>query len=139
MEDASALNAAHRFEHCLYTVREAVCPYGTDDERLTITAFLRSTWENLRSTLRGGGEAGLLLGVSSIQVLLGGVPLQKRPTNRSFAPRVHFWLATDRIFERDRLGARDRLARRRFADPAVSAHRAGDLQSFAVIFSLSAS
>jgi hypothetical protein len=58
MEDASALNAAHRFERCLNTVREAVRPYGTDDERLTITAFLRSTWESLRSTLRGGGEAG---------------------------------------------------------------------------------
>jgi hypothetical protein len=53
MEDASALNAAHRFERCLNTVRKAVRPYGTDDERLTITAFLRSTWESLRSTLRG--------------------------------------------------------------------------------------
>ena len=130
MEDASALYAAQRFARRINTAREAVRLYGADHERITITALLRSTWEGRRSALRGGGEAGLLLGVSSTQVLLDGVPLQKRPTNRSFAPRVHFWLAADRIFQGDRLGAWDRLAGQRFAGPAaVSAHRAGGVRA----------
>jgi hypothetical protein len=64
---------------------------GPAQER--ITTLFRSTWEARRSALRGG-EAELLLGVSSTQVLLDGVPLRKRPTNRSFAPRVHFRLKT---------------------------------------------
>ena len=41
----------------------------------------------------------MLLRLSSTQVLSDGIPLQKPPTNRSFAPRVHFWLAADRIFQ----------------------------------------
>jgi hypothetical protein len=41
----------------------------------------------------------LFLGVSSTTVLLDGVPLRKPPTNRSFAPKVHFWLAADRVFQ----------------------------------------
>ena len=135
MEDASALYAAQCCARRINTVRKAIRLCGADHEQITITALLSSAWGSRCSTLRGDGEAGLHLGVSSTSVLLDGVPLQKPPTNRSFAPRVHFWLATDRIFERDRLGARDRLARQRFADPAaVSAHRAGGLQSFAVIF-----
>ena len=85
MENASALNAAQRFARRLSTAREAVRLYGADRERITITALLRSTWEGRRSALRGGGEAGSLLGAASTQVLLIGVPLQKWSTNRSFA------------------------------------------------------
>jgi hypothetical protein len=93
MEDASALYAAQRCVCRINTAREAVRLYGADHERITITALLMSTRKGLRSTLRGGGEAGLLLGVSSTQVLLDGIPLKKRPTTRSFAPRVHFQCA----------------------------------------------
>jgi hypothetical protein len=96
MEDASALYAAQRFARRLNTGRDAVRLCGADHERVTITALLRSTCEGLRPALRGDGEAGLLLGVSSTEVLLDGVPLQKRPTNRSFASRVHFGLAAER-------------------------------------------
>ena len=99
MEDASALHAAQRCACRINTARQAVRLYGADHERRTITALLRSTWEGRRSALRGGGEGGLFPGVSGTQVLLAGVPLQKPPANRSFAPRVHFWLAADRIFE----------------------------------------
>jgi len=109
MEDASALYAAQHFAHRINTAREAVRLYGADHEPITIAALLRSTREGRRSALRGGGEAGLLLGVPSTLVLLDGVPLQKRPS--SFAPRVHFWLGTDRIFQGDRLGAWDRAVR----------------------------
>ena len=84
MEDASARYGAQRFARWLSIPQEAVRLYGADHER--ITAHLRSSGEGLRSAFRGGGEAGLLLGVSSTQVLLDGVPLKKRPTNRSFAP-----------------------------------------------------
>jgi hypothetical protein len=130
MEDASALYAAQRCAPRINTAPEAVRPYGADHKRITIAALLRSTWEGRRSALRGGGEGGLLLGVSSTQVLFDGIPLQKPPTNRSFAPRVHFWLAADRIFQGDRLGAWDHLAGQRFAGPAaVSAHRVGRVRA----------
>ena len=84
MEDASPLYAAQRFARRINTAREAVRLYGPDHER--ITALLRSTWEGRRSALRGGGEAGLLLHLSSTEVLRDGVPFKKRPTNFSFAP-----------------------------------------------------
>jgi len=128
MGGASALYAAQRFARWLTIPQEAVRLYGADHER--ITAHLRSTREGLRSALRGGGEAGLLLGLSSTEVLLNGVSLKKQPTNHSFAPRVHFWPAADRIFQGDRLGVWDRLAGPRFAGPAaVSAHRAGGIRA----------
>jgi len=130
MEDASALYAAKCCARRINTVRKAIRLYGADHEQITITALLSSTWGSHRSALRGDGEAGLHLGVSSTSVLLDGLPLQKPPTNRSFAPRVHFWLAADRIFQGDRLGAWDRLAGQRFAGPAaVSAHRAGAVRA----------
>ena len=96
MEDASALYAAQCFSPRINTAREAVRLYGAEHERVTITALLGSTREGLRPALRGGGEAGLLLGVFSTEVLLDGVPLQKRPTNCSFASRVRFGLAAER-------------------------------------------
>ena len=130
MEDASALYAAQCCARRINTVRKAIRLCGADHEQITITALLSSAWGSRCSTLRGDGEAGLHLGVSSTSVLLDGVPLQKPPTNRSFAPRVHFWLAADRIFQGDRLGAWDRLAGQRFAGPAaVSAHRAGAVRA----------
>ena len=98
MEDASALYAAQPCARRLNTAREAVRLYGADHDRITITALLRNAWEGPRSALRGGGEAGLLLGASSTQVLFDGVPLRKRPTDRSFAPRVHFRLKTSCLF-----------------------------------------
>ena len=130
MEDASALYAAQCCARRINTVRKAIRLCGADHEQITITALLSSAWGSRCSTLRGDGEAGLHLGVSSTSVLLDGLPLQKPPTNRSFAPRVHFWLAADRIFQGDRLGAWDRLAGQRFAGPAaVSAHRAGAVRA----------
>ena len=99
MKGAPALYAAQCFTPRMNTAREAVRPCGADHERITIAALLRTTWEGRRSALRGGGEGGLFPGVSGTQVLLAGVPLQKPPANRSFAPRVHFWLAADRIFQ----------------------------------------
>ena len=99
MEDASALHATQCCVGRVNTAREAVHPYGADHERGTIAALLRSIWEGRRSALRGGGEGQLFLGASSTSVLLNGVPLRKPPTNRSFAPRVYFWLAADRAFQ----------------------------------------
>jgi hypothetical protein len=83
VEDASPLYAAQRFARRINTAREAVRLYGAGHE--WITALWGSTWEGRRSALRGGGEAGSLLGAASTQVLLIGVPLQKWSTNRSFA------------------------------------------------------
>ena len=96
MEDASALHGARRCACRLNTARESVRLHGADHEQ--IRALLRNTWEGRRSALRGGGEGGSLLGVSSTQGLLDGVPLRKPPTNRSFAPKVHFRLKTSCLF-----------------------------------------
>jgi len=96
MEDALALYAAQCFIPRINTAREAVHLCGANHERVTITALLKSTCEGLRRTLRGGGEAGLLLGVSSTSVL-SDAPLQKGSTNRSFASRVQFRLAADQM------------------------------------------
>jgi hypothetical protein len=63
MEDASTLYAAQHCARRINTVRKAVRLYGADHER--IPTLLRSTWEGRRSALRSGGDAGLLLGVSS--------------------------------------------------------------------------
>ena len=74
-----------------------------------------TAWDELRTVMNFSGEAGLLLGVSGHQVLLDGVPLEKRPTDRSFAqllnsaglasinfaPRVtidDFWRLCARLF-----------------------------------------
>ena len=99
MDDASAFDAAQCCAGRVNTARKAVHPYGADHERRAIAALLRSIWEGRRSALKGGGEGRLFLGVSSTPVLPDGVPLRKPPTNRSFAPKVHFWLAADRVFQ----------------------------------------
>jgi hypothetical protein len=83
MEDPSALVAARAFARSLNILLKTVRLYGADHERTT--ALLGTAWDDLRSAMRRAGESGLLLGVSGTQVLLDGVPLEKRPTDRSFA------------------------------------------------------
>ncbi len=83
MEDASNLVAARSFARSLNILLKTVRLYGADHER-TIT-LLGTAWDDLCAALKFAGESGLLLGVSGSQVLLDGVPLEKRPTDRSFA------------------------------------------------------
>jgi hypothetical protein len=78
IEDASPLYAAQRFARRLNATREAARHDGADHER--ITALLRSIWEGRRWALRGGREAGLLLDMSSTQLVFDSVALQKQPT-----------------------------------------------------------
>src|SRR5208337_754819 len=83
MEGASNLVAARSFARSLNILLKTVRLYGADHERTT--DLLGTAWEDLRAALKVAGESGLLLGVSGTQVLLDGVPLEKRPTDRSFA------------------------------------------------------
>jgi hypothetical protein len=83
MEDASNLVAARSFARSLNILLKTVRLYGAEHERTT--SLLGVAWDELRASLKFSGEAGLLLGVSGSQVLLDGVPLEKRPTDRSFA------------------------------------------------------
>jgi len=83
MEDASNLVAARSFARSLNILLKTVRLYGAEHERTT--ALLRIAWDDLRAALKLSGEAGLLMGVSGNQVLLDGIPLEKRPTDRSFA------------------------------------------------------
>ena len=99
MEDAPALYAAQCFEPRINTAQDAVRLYGADHERIAIAALLRSTWEGRRSALRAA-EKGDCSWVCLVRKYCPtGIPLRKVLTNRSFAPRVHFWLAADRIFQ----------------------------------------
>ena len=83
MEDASNLVSARSFARSLNILLKTVRLYGAEHERTTV--LLETAWEELRAALKSSGEAGLLLGVSGSQVLLDGIPLEKRPTDRSFA------------------------------------------------------
>jgi hypothetical protein len=83
MEVTSNLVAARSFARSLNILLKTVRLYGADHERTT--ALLETAWDDLRAALKFSGEAGLLLGISDGQVLLDGVPLEKRPTDRSFA------------------------------------------------------
>jgi hypothetical protein len=83
MEDSSNLVSARSFARSLNILLKTVRLYGAEHERTT--ALLESAWVDLRSSLKFSGEGGLLLGVSGNQVLLDGVPLERRPTDRSFA------------------------------------------------------
>jgi hypothetical protein len=83
MEDASNLVAARSFARSLNILLKTVRLYGAEHERTT--ALMEAAWNDLRAALKFSGEAGLLLGVSGSQVLLDGAPLEKRPTDRSFA------------------------------------------------------
>jgi hypothetical protein len=122
MEGPSALYAAQRFARWLSLPQEPVRIYGADHEQ--ITAHLRSAREGLRSALRGGGEARLLVGGSSTKVPHNGGPLNKRSANHSFAPSVHLWLAANRIemggIQRARLRRHPDMLKRLFAVTSVS-------------------
>ncbi len=83
MEDASNFVAARGFARSLNILLKTVRLYGADHERTT--ALLGTAWDELHAALGLAGEAGLLLGVSGGQVLLDGVPLDKGPSDRSFA------------------------------------------------------
>jgi hypothetical protein len=83
MEDASNLVSARSFARSLNILLKTVRLYGAEHERTT--AMLETAWEELRAALKLSGEAGLLLGVSGSQVLVDGIPLEKRPSDRSFA------------------------------------------------------
>ncbi len=83
MEQATNVIAARSFARSLNILLKTVRLYGAEHERTT--ALLGMAWDDLRTALNLSGEAGLLLGISGTQVLLDGVPLEKRPTDRSFA------------------------------------------------------
>ena len=83
MEDASSPETARRFVRSLNILLKTVRLYGTEHERTT--TLLGVAWEDLRKALQSAGKTGLLLGVTGTQVLLDGAPLEKRPTDRSFA------------------------------------------------------
>ena len=83
MEDASNLVAARSFARSLNILLKTVRLYGAEHERTT--TLLGIAWDELRTAMKFSGEAGLLMGVSGAQILLDGVPLERRPTDRSFA------------------------------------------------------
>jgi len=83
MTDSPNPEAARRFTRSLNILLKTVRLYGAEHERTT--TLLGTAWEDLCAALQEAGKTGLLLGVSGTQVLLDGVPLEKRPTDRSFA------------------------------------------------------
>jgi len=83
VEGSSNIIAARCFARSLNILLKTVRLYGAEHERTT--TLLGSAWDDLRAAMKSSGESGLLLGVSGNQVLLDGVPLEKRPTDRSFA------------------------------------------------------
>jgi len=83
MEEASNFIAARSFARSLNMLLKTVRLYGAEHERTT--TLLSAAWEDLHQALKFAGEAGLLMGISGGQILLDGVPLEKRPTDRSFA------------------------------------------------------
>jgi hypothetical protein len=83
MEDQSTLDAARHFARSLNILLKTVRLYGPEHERTK--ARFGAAWEDLGSALRGTGKTGLLLGVSGTQILLDGIPLEERPSDRSFA------------------------------------------------------
>jgi len=83
MEVASNVVAARAFVRSLNILLKTVRLYGVEHERTT--ALLNTAWDELSSALKSSGQAGLLLGVSENQILLDGAPLDKHPSDRSFA------------------------------------------------------
>jgi hypothetical protein len=83
MEDVSNLVAARSFARSLNILLKTVRLYGAEHERTT--SLLSTAFDELREILKSAGDGGVLLGVSGSQVLLDGVPLEKRPSDRSFA------------------------------------------------------
>jgi hypothetical protein len=83
MEEASHLVAARSFARSLNILLKTVRLYGADHERTS--SIMGTAFDELREILRSSGDTGFLLGVSGSQILLDGVPLEKRPSDRSFA------------------------------------------------------
>ncbi len=83
MDEASSLVAARGFARSLNILLKTVRLYGADHERTA--SIMGTAFEELREILKSSGDTGFLLGVSGNQVLLDGVPLDKRPSDRSFA------------------------------------------------------
>ncbi len=83
MEEPSNLVAARNFARSLNILLKTVRLYGTEHERTN--SLMGTAWDDLRQAMKLSGDAGLLMGVSGGQILLDGVPLEKRPTDRSFA------------------------------------------------------
>jgi len=83
MAEVQSPEAARRFARSLNILLKTVRLYGAEHERTQ--ALLGTAWDDLRAAMQEAGKTGLLLGVSGTQVLLDGVPLEKRPTDRSFA------------------------------------------------------
>ncbi len=99
MEDAPALYAAQCFEPRINTAQNTVRPYGADHEQIAIAALLRSTWEGRCSALRAAEEGDCSWACLVRKYCPTRTALQNVPPNRSFAPRVQFWLAADRKFQ----------------------------------------
>jgi hypothetical protein len=83
MVQASQLGSARNFARSLNILLKTVRLYGAEHERTA--SILGTAFDELRELLRTSGDTGLLLGVSGNQVLLDGVPLEKRPSDLSFA------------------------------------------------------
>jgi hypothetical protein len=83
MIEASHLVAARSFARSLNILLKTVRLYGADHERTS--SIMGTAFDELREILRSSGDTGFLLGVSGSQVLLDGIPLEKRPSDRSFA------------------------------------------------------
>lgn len=83
MENDTSVVAARTFTRNLNILLKTVRLYGVEHERTS--ALFETAWSSLLDALQQGGETGLLLGVSSSQVLMDGIPLDPRPVDRSFA------------------------------------------------------
>jgi len=83
MDTDSTLAAARAFARNLNILLKMARLYGFDHERTA--SLFDAAWSELRAALHQAGEAGILLGVSGSLVLLDGVPLEPKPTDRSFA------------------------------------------------------
>lgn len=83
MEPNPRLANARAFARTLNILLKTARLYGQEHDRTT--AHFDTAWNELRACLGGSGEEGLLLGVSGSQVLLDGVPLEAKPSDRSFA------------------------------------------------------
>jgi hypothetical protein len=82
-DSPSNLVAARNFTRSLNILLKTVRLYGAEHERTN--ALLSTAWDELRAALKVSGEAGLLLGATNGEVLIDGVPLERRPTDNSFA------------------------------------------------------
>jgi hypothetical protein len=75
--------AARAFVRSLNILLKFARLYGYDHVR--VAAQLTIAWNELRTAIPEGAEAGLLLGTSGAQLLLDGVPLEGSPAEKQFA------------------------------------------------------